>query len=387
MARKKSSMIMNASLEVETGGPLDAREVVDNLSDLTDPASFPYFYVGIAVYVKSEETAYALVGDDPTVLENWQKIWVDYTAGQGIRIDGKTIDTPLLDNDYLKEVAQVEKTTQVWQADWSQASSDYALGSHSKRIALSSRMPSNVRIIVPYLGIDAVAVDWSWSQQDGSYTNWAPKDANGNWILGDSGKISEFHDTYGFTDQWNYDLFGSDSFTDVSWRIEVGQHVDQKVIEPEEVHVRQLSGIVKEDYSDEWFSDLTEQQINDIFANVYGEGADINEQFEAGVSIPFGTWKENGVVYDLCRKVLIYDGTLPTNGVIEFSLGETDVSFITRLSGTALASDGSYVISAPAQDNSLGYVPASGNIRFSTLANYSLYKKLRIVVEYARARG
>lgn len=76
MARKKSSMVMNASLEVETGGPLDAREVVDTLTDLTDPASFPYVYEGQAVYVKSEKRAYAFVGDDPAAIENWKAIWV-----------------------------------------------------------------------------------------------------------------------------------------------------------------------------------------------------------------------------------------------------------------------------------------------------------------------
>lgn len=101
MARKKSSMVMNASLEVETGGPLDSREVVDSLTDLTDAESFPYFYEGMTVYVKSEKKTYALVGDDPTVIENWQEIGTEYTAGQGIRIEGETIDTTLLDSKYV----------------------------------------------------------------------------------------------------------------------------------------------------------------------------------------------------------------------------------------------------------------------------------------------
>ena len=72
--RKKGSVVFNASLEVEAGAPLDAREVTDLLADLTDAGSFPYFYEGMKVYVKETKKTYTLVGDDTTDIANWVEV-------------------------------------------------------------------------------------------------------------------------------------------------------------------------------------------------------------------------------------------------------------------------------------------------------------------------
>ena len=73
MARKKGSANLAASLEVLAGAPLDARTVVGTKADLTTAATFPYYYVGIPVYVESESKIYVLTGADPTVEANWKE--------------------------------------------------------------------------------------------------------------------------------------------------------------------------------------------------------------------------------------------------------------------------------------------------------------------------
>ena len=102
MARRISPTRFTSSLEVQAEAPLDAREVVDSLTDLTDVASFPYSYEGMQVYVKSEKKVYNLIGSDSTDINNWKEIGgTEYTAGQGIRIEGENIDTTLLDSKYV----------------------------------------------------------------------------------------------------------------------------------------------------------------------------------------------------------------------------------------------------------------------------------------------
>lgn len=74
MARTKGSANLSASLEVLAGAPLDARLVVNEISDLTAAGSYPYSYVGMVVSVKSEEKQYMLIGADPTDENNWKAL-------------------------------------------------------------------------------------------------------------------------------------------------------------------------------------------------------------------------------------------------------------------------------------------------------------------------
>lgn len=92
MARGKGTANLAASLEVLAGAPLDARTVVNTIADLTDPASFPYSYIGLPVYVVSEEKIYTLKSDDTTKIENWKVIGADveipeFDNGKYIKVD------------------------------------------------------------------------------------------------------------------------------------------------------------------------------------------------------------------------------------------------------------------------------------------------------------
>lgn len=70
MSRQKGTLGLSSNIEPSMNAPLDAREVVNTLEDLTDSASFPYYYEGITVYVKSEQKTYTLIGD-PSDIDNW----------------------------------------------------------------------------------------------------------------------------------------------------------------------------------------------------------------------------------------------------------------------------------------------------------------------------
>ena len=74
MARVKGSANLSASLEVLAGAPLDARLVVNEVSDLTASGSYPYSYIGMVVSVKAEEKQYMLIGADPTDENNWKAL-------------------------------------------------------------------------------------------------------------------------------------------------------------------------------------------------------------------------------------------------------------------------------------------------------------------------
>ena len=71
MARPQGTLAMSSNLEPRMAAPLDSRTVCEYKNDLTNPASFPYFYEGMEVVVKSEGRKYMLRGNDPTVLANW----------------------------------------------------------------------------------------------------------------------------------------------------------------------------------------------------------------------------------------------------------------------------------------------------------------------------
>ena len=74
MARTKGSYSLSANIEINAAAPLDARERVSTLADLTAEGSFPYHYVGMETYVVATGKKYRLTGSDPTVSANWTEI-------------------------------------------------------------------------------------------------------------------------------------------------------------------------------------------------------------------------------------------------------------------------------------------------------------------------
>ena len=72
MSRMPGTLKLGSNLEVRTNAPADARELVELKADLTDPASFPYFYVGMQVFVAEEKKRYTLMEDDPTDINSWR---------------------------------------------------------------------------------------------------------------------------------------------------------------------------------------------------------------------------------------------------------------------------------------------------------------------------
>ena len=84
MARTKGTANLSASLEPLAGAPLDARDKVPAKADLTASGNFPYHYVGMETYVVAENKKYRLIGNDPTVLENWEEVG---SGGSTITID------------------------------------------------------------------------------------------------------------------------------------------------------------------------------------------------------------------------------------------------------------------------------------------------------------
>ena len=85
MARQKGTLSLASNIEPSMAAPLDAREVVNEVSDLTASGSFPYSYVGMKVVVKATGDMYILMGNDPTVSANWKK-------GSGGDVPTKTSD-------------------------------------------------------------------------------------------------------------------------------------------------------------------------------------------------------------------------------------------------------------------------------------------------------
>ena len=74
MARKKGTYTLSSNIELEAGAPLDARDRVASLSDLTTNNTFAYPYIGMETYVVSENKKYRLVGSDPTISTNWEEV-------------------------------------------------------------------------------------------------------------------------------------------------------------------------------------------------------------------------------------------------------------------------------------------------------------------------
>ena len=99
MARAQGSANFAGSLEVLAGAPIDARLVVNTKTDLTDPTSYSYKYIGMIVSVKDEGNAYILTADDTTDLANWKLIGSG-GGGSSVQSDWNQTDTEAL--DYIK---------------------------------------------------------------------------------------------------------------------------------------------------------------------------------------------------------------------------------------------------------------------------------------------
>ena len=70
MARKKGTLLLGSNLEPEFSAPLDARQVVDGIADLTN-GSIKNCYQGMKVYVKENKKVYLLTADTPSTIDNW----------------------------------------------------------------------------------------------------------------------------------------------------------------------------------------------------------------------------------------------------------------------------------------------------------------------------
>lgn len=74
MARTKGTFSLSANIEPRAAAPLDARERVALISDLTAIGTFPYPYEGMKVYCAEDKKLYILTGSDPTVAANWNEV-------------------------------------------------------------------------------------------------------------------------------------------------------------------------------------------------------------------------------------------------------------------------------------------------------------------------
>ena len=71
MSRQQGTFNLSGNLEPLFDAPLDARLVVPTKSDLY---AFQYYYQGMIVSVKSDDTAYLLVGNDPSQESSWKEL-------------------------------------------------------------------------------------------------------------------------------------------------------------------------------------------------------------------------------------------------------------------------------------------------------------------------
>lgn len=86
MSRQNGTLRMSSNIEPRVSAPLDARAVCDVKADLTTPSAFPYYYVGMRVSVKAEQSLYMLIGSDPTDINNWKKV-DDSSSGKEMTFD------------------------------------------------------------------------------------------------------------------------------------------------------------------------------------------------------------------------------------------------------------------------------------------------------------
>lgn len=87
MARQKGTLRVGSNIEAQMNAPLDARQRVALKADLTVAESFPFFWVGMEVYVADEDAYYQLIAEPTTAITSWRK----REAGQGG--GGSTLET------------------------------------------------------------------------------------------------------------------------------------------------------------------------------------------------------------------------------------------------------------------------------------------------------
>lgn len=78
------SLALAGNIKVNTSAPLDNREVVDNVTDLTSDIFGNYAFVGLLVYVVATEEHYVLTELPNTTSTNWKKI--TYESSQEILV-------------------------------------------------------------------------------------------------------------------------------------------------------------------------------------------------------------------------------------------------------------------------------------------------------------
>lgn len=95
MARQPGTLKLGSNFEIRTNAPADSREKVILKSDLTDPASFPYFYVGMQVFVEEEKKRYTLMEEDPTDINSWELDSAPSGGGDATLQQGITVGEPV----------------------------------------------------------------------------------------------------------------------------------------------------------------------------------------------------------------------------------------------------------------------------------------------------
>lgn len=68
------SLPLAGNIKVNTSAPLDNREVVDSVADLTSDIFGNYAYVGLLVYVVDTTEHYVLTALPNNITTNWKKI-------------------------------------------------------------------------------------------------------------------------------------------------------------------------------------------------------------------------------------------------------------------------------------------------------------------------
>lgn len=93
MSRTEGSFKISGALEPRIASALDARTIVQTKSELTASGNFPYPFVGLEVYVVSENKKYRFIGSDTTDINDWEE--VGSGGGESIQVD--TLPTASID--------------------------------------------------------------------------------------------------------------------------------------------------------------------------------------------------------------------------------------------------------------------------------------------------
>lgn len=94
MPRTQGTLKMGSNMEMLANAPMDAREKVALKADLTAAGSFPYFYVGMQVFVEEEKKRYTLMEEDPTDINSWE-VDAAATGGDATLQQGITVGEPV----------------------------------------------------------------------------------------------------------------------------------------------------------------------------------------------------------------------------------------------------------------------------------------------------